>query len=52
MAAETTTQIAPDLCGVPNTMLWALHNRGMEAARRDSVLDDPASVLHLPVARL
>jgi O-methyltransferase involved in polyketide biosynthesis len=42
MAAETTTQIAPDLCGVPNTMLWALHNRAMEA-RRDSVLDDPAS---------
>ncbi len=44
MPAESTAQIAPDLSGVPNTMLWALHNRAMEAARRDSVLDDPASV--------
>jgi O-methyltransferase involved in polyketide biosynthesis len=44
MGAESTTQIAPDLSGVPNTMLWALHNRAMEAARRDSVLDDPASM--------
>ena len=44
MAAESTTQIAPDLSGVPNTMLWALHNRAMEAARRDSILDDPGSV--------
>ncbi len=44
MAAESTVQIAPDLSGVPNTMLWALHNRATEAARRDGVLDDPGSV--------
>jgi len=44
MAAESTTQIAPDLSGVPNTMLWALHNRAMEAVRGDRILDDPGSV--------
>src|SRR5271168_4388606 len=44
MAAESISQIAPDLSGVPNTMLWALHNRAMEAARGDAVLDDPGSV--------
>ena len=44
MAAESTSQIAPDLSGVPNTMLWALHNRATEAARGDSILDDPGSL--------
>ncbi len=44
MAAESTSQIAPDLSGVPNTMLWALHNRATEAARGDGILDDPRSV--------
>ena len=44
MAPHRTAQIAPGLSGVSNTMLWALHNRAIEAARRDSVLDDPGSV--------
>ena len=33
-----------DLSGVPETMLWPLWNRGMEARRSDRVLDDPMSV--------
>lgn len=36
--------IAPDLAGVPETMLWALHNRASEAKRHDGVLVDPDSV--------
>lgn len=37
-------RIAPDLAGVSETMLWALHNRACEALRPDGVLVDPASV--------
>jgi Leucine carboxyl methyltransferase len=37
-------QIAPDLAGVPETMLWALHNRATEAGRGDCILVDPDSV--------
>ncbi len=33
--------VAPGLDGVPETMLWALHNRAMEARRQDGVLVDP-----------
>jgi hypothetical protein len=44
MVRHSTAQIAPGLSGVSNTMLWALHNRAIEAARQDSVLDDPGSV--------
>jgi O-methyltransferase involved in polyketide biosynthesis len=44
MAAASAAQIAPDLAGVPETMLWALHNRASEASRRDGVLTDPDSV--------
>lgn len=29
------------LCGVPETMLWTLHNRASESARRDAMLHDP-----------
>jgi O-methyltransferase involved in polyketide biosynthesis len=36
--------VAPTLCGVPETMLWALHNRATEARRQDAVLVDPDSL--------
>jgi len=36
--------IVPALDGVPETMLWALHNRATEASRRDGVLTDPESL--------
>jgi O-methyltransferase involved in polyketide biosynthesis len=36
--------IAPGLAGVPETMLWSLHNRACEALRDDPVLVDPHSV--------
>jgi O-methyltransferase involved in polyketide biosynthesis len=39
-----TGSFKPDLAGVPETMLWALHNRAVEARRADGVLDDPDSV--------
>ncbi|MEM6793979.1 MAG: class I SAM-dependent methyltransferase [Acidobacteriota bacterium] len=35
---------AASLTGVPETMLWTLHNRASEAMRRDGVLDDPKAV--------
>ncbi len=38
--------VAPLLAGVPETMLWALHNRAAEAGRHDGVLTDPAC-LHI-----
>ena len=36
--------ISPDLAGVSETMLWALHNRASEARQPDGVLTDPGSV--------
>lgn len=36
-----TERIDPKLLAVPETMLWTLHNRADEAARHDSILDDP-----------
>jgi phosphoribosylamine--glycine ligase len=33
-------RIAPNLTGVPETMLWTLHNRAGEAMRADAVLKD------------
>jgi O-methyltransferase involved in polyketide biosynthesis len=41
MAPAGTGLIVPSLAGVPNTMLWALHNRATEATRSDRILDDP-----------
>ncbi|MEM1069122.1 MAG: class I SAM-dependent methyltransferase, partial [Planctomycetota bacterium] len=32
-----------ELSGVPETMLWTLHNRATEAMRKDRILDDPKS---------
>ena len=37
-------RIVPELAGVPETMLWALHNRASEARRSDGILVDPDSV--------
>jgi O-methyltransferase involved in polyketide biosynthesis len=39
-----SASISPDLAGVPETMLWALHNRASEAGQPDGVLSDPGSV--------
>jgi hypothetical protein len=40
-AVERAGGITPGLADVSETMLWALHNRAMEAKRRDGVLVDP-----------
>src|SRR5258707_2692709 len=37
-------RLVPNLTGVSETMLLALHNRAVEAKRRDGVLIDPDSV--------
>ena len=37
-------KIAPSLADVPETMLWALHNRASEARRGDGILADPDSI--------
>jgi O-methyltransferase involved in polyketide biosynthesis len=42
--AKPMAQIAPDLTGVPETMLWTLHNRASEARRPDGILRDPKAV--------
>ena len=39
-----TDGVTPVLATVPETMLWALHNRAIEAKRSDGVLVDPNSV--------
>ena len=39
-----TDGVTPVLATVPETMLWALHNRAIEAKRSDGVLVDPDSV--------
>lgn len=42
MTRETSTARAvPNLTGVPETMLWTLHNRVSEARRPDGILRDP-----------
>ncbi|MDY0884874.1 class I SAM-dependent methyltransferase [Dongia soli] len=38
------SSIAPQLTGVPETLLWTLYNRAAEARRPDGVLSDPHSV--------
>ena len=40
MAARTHV----DLSGVPETLLWTLYHRAVEARRPDAVLDDPKAV--------
>jgi O-methyltransferase involved in polyketide biosynthesis len=42
--AACVAPIVPGLAGVPETMLWSLHNRACEASRDDAVLVDPHSV--------
>jgi O-methyltransferase involved in polyketide biosynthesis len=44
MASLIAERIVPEIAGVSKTMLWALHNRAVEASRRDGVLTDPASL--------
>ncbi|NKN34075.1 class I SAM-dependent methyltransferase [Marichromatium bheemlicum] len=39
-----TTSHVPNLTGVPETMLWTLHNRASEAARPDGVIRDPLAL--------
>jgi O-methyltransferase involved in polyketide biosynthesis len=36
--------LRPDLHGVPETLLWTLHHRALEARRPDAVLHDPWAV--------
>ena len=38
------TRIDPGLEGVPETLLWTLYHRALEARRPDAVLHDPAAV--------
>ena len=38
------TRIDPGLEGVPETLLWTLHHRALEARRPDAVLRDPLAV--------
>lgn len=38
---EVSEKIAADLIGVPETMLWTLHNRASESLRPDTWLKDP-----------
>jgi O-methyltransferase involved in polyketide biosynthesis len=42
--AGLADKIPPRLANVPETMLWALHNRASEARRSDGVLVDPESI--------
>ncbi|WP_419757536.1 class I SAM-dependent methyltransferase [Acidisoma sp.] len=42
--AASEPRIAPGLAGVPETMLWSLHNRACEARRDDAILIDPHSL--------
>lgn len=37
-------KVSPNLSGVPETMLWSLHNRASEASRDDGILHDPEAV--------
>ena len=37
-------RITPELEGVPETLLWTLYHRALEARRPDAVLRDPMAV--------
>ena len=45
---RTLPQVVPkvgvELEGVPETLLWTLYHRAVEARRRDAVLDDPLAI--------
>jgi O-methyltransferase involved in polyketide biosynthesis len=43
-SAMIDTQVAVKLDGVPETLLWALHNRAAGARRSDAILRDPIAV--------
>lgn len=38
------TKIKPDLAGVPETMLWTLHNRASEAMKPRGLIRDPEAI--------
>ncbi len=41
---QDVSRVAPTLGGVPETMLWTLHNRACEALRKDGVITDPEAI--------
>ena len=41
---SSTSRVRPDLGGVPETTLWTLYHRALEARRSDRVLDDPKAI--------
>lgn len=43
MSSDTPRQ-APNLSGIPETMLWTLHNRVSEAKREDGIITDPKAI--------
>ncbi|GGO84084.1 class I SAM-dependent methyltransferase [Wenjunlia tyrosinilytica] len=44
MRKSEPDRIRPELEGVPETLLWTLYYRAVEARRPDSVIDDPKAV--------
>lgn len=44
MESAQSDRQAANLTGVPETMLWTLHNRACEARRQDGILIDPTAV--------
>lgn len=44
MAIDVVSKARVSLAGVPETMLWTLHNRAVEAKRADTYLPDPECV--------
>ncbi len=38
---QTEVGIKPELLGVPETLLWTLHNRASESLRSDGIINDP-----------
>jgi len=44
MGVAVDDRVAPELGGVPETLLWTLYHRALEARRPDAVLADPKAV--------
>jgi O-methyltransferase involved in polyketide biosynthesis len=44
MSRRSSEKIAAELDAVPETLLWTLYHRAVEARRPDTVLDDPLAV--------
>ena len=41
---QVVQKVLVELEGVPETLLWTLYHRAVEARRRDAVLDDPLAI--------